>query len=152
ERVPVPISFQIGATLLPPRLLRSLRIGDVVLIQDLFAPSALYKPFPTVLRMVLARRLTTRVSRVDGGWRVEGGQQQGEREADCPVDEQYSENNTPVLRDLDELQISLVFEVARMTLPLGELRRLDSGSLLEVDVTPGTVRILASGQPIGAGE
>lgn len=148
----MPASFQIGATLLPPRLLRSLRRGDAVLVRDLYAPAAADQTLPCVLRMVLACKLMARVCRAERGWRLEGGLQ-AEREAGYIVDQaDDAHGEAPVLHDLDEVPIRLVFEAARMELSLGELRRLDSGSLLQIDVSPGTVRILAGGQPIGSGE
>jgi type III secretion protein Q len=150
EQIRVPASFQIGATRLPHRLVTSLRIGDAVLLQELFMPAPGDEPFPHVLQMVLASRLIMRTCRVDRGWQVEGGQRVEQEEGNT-VDQQDSPSEAPV-RDFDDLPIRLVFEVARMTIPLGELRQLDTGSLLEVDVKPGTVRILASGQPIGTGE
>jgi type III secretion protein Q len=152
DQLAVPASFQIGATLLPPRLLRSLRRGDAVLVRDLYAPAAADQTLPCVLRMVLACKLMARVCRAERGWRLEGGLQ-AEREAGYIVDQaDDAHGEAPVLHDLDEVPIRLVFEAARMELSLGELRRLDSGSLLQIDVSPGTVRILAGGQPIGSGE
>lgn len=54
---------------------------------------------------------------------------------------------------LEDLPVTLSFELGRTTMPLGELRRLGPGSVLPLaDVRTETVDVLSSGKRIGRGE
>jgi type III secretion protein Q len=104
--------------------------------------------------MVVANTLTTTVRLTEHGWRLEAAPQRESQAGQTMVEESKSDSNDAAAMpsDLDNLPIRLVFEAARLELPLGELRRLSSGSLLQIDSTPGMVRIIANGQTIGNGE
>lgn len=55
--------------------------------------------------------------------------------------------------DFEDLPISIVFEVARTSLPLKEMRQLAPGAVMSVpDLTEPTVDILANGKRVGRGE
>ncbi|WP_036049727.1 FliM/FliN family flagellar motor switch protein [Bradyrhizobium sp. Tv2a-2] len=148
------VSFRAGVTLLSSRLVASLRIGDAVLLQDVFVPSPRNELSASVLRMVVAETLTTIVRATEDGWRLDTVPQREWKAGQTVADE--AENNpsgaTSAPSDLHVLPVRLVFEAARLELPLGELRRLGEGSLLQIDATPGIVRILANGHLIGTGE
>ncbi|SFT53762.1 type III secretion protein Q [Mesorhizobium sp. YR577] len=54
---------------------------------------------------------------------------------------------------LDELPVALVFELGRTAMPLGEVRQLAPGAIVQLaDVTRETVDIVANGKRVGRGE
>jgi type III secretion protein Q len=146
--LPIPVSLQVGVTFLSRPLIASLRVGDALLLQDIFMPA----PFvlPSVLRMDVEGAVITTIRSTENGWRVESAPQQKWQAGQTMADNLDEEALSPT--DLDQLPVRVVFEAARVDLPLGELRRLGSGSLLQINSSPGTVRILANGQLIGNGE
>jgi type III secretion protein Q len=150
--LPFLASLQVGATLLSRSLIASLRVGDALLLQDVFMPA----PFilPSVLRMDVERAIITTIRNTENGWRIESAPQQKRQAGQTMADENKNNLDEEVLApsDLDQLPVRIVFEAARVDLPLGELRQLGSGSLLQINSSPGTVRILANGQLIGNGE
>lgn len=75
------------------------------------------------------------------------------REAWMPTQTQSDADKMDDLHPLDELPVQLVFEVGRTDLPLGELRKLDEGSVLPIAPTTGNVvNIVANGRLIGTGD
>ncbi len=151
--LPIPVSLVAGASVLTLRLIRSLRAGDVVLIQD-GAIGFAADGTPSVLHLTVADTLTA-IARIAGTrWRLDApprparrtGQTMSETAASDPGDDM------PLAGDLDEIPIRLVFEAARLELPLGSLRQLGAGSVLDIDAVPGTVRIMVNGRRIGDGE
>ena len=152
DLLPVPLALQAGSTVLPARLIRSLRAGDAVLLQE-SEFGALHDSQPAVLRLVVADRFVASIGRVQAGWRLETPLGQAWKAGHI-----LSENVTdglagvePVV-DLDELPVRLVFEAGRLELALGDVRRLGVGSILEIGTQPGQVRILVNGRRIGDGE
>lgn len=53
---------------------------------------------------------------------------------------------------LDDLPVALAFEVGRKTMPLGEIRQLTAGAIVQLDTTGHAVDILANGKRVGQGE
>lgn len=53
---------------------------------------------------------------------------------------------------LDDLPVALAFEVGRKTMPLGEIRQLTAGAIVQLDATGQAVDILANGKRVGQGE
>jgi type III secretion protein Q len=156
--LPIPASFQIGQTRLPARHVRSLRVGDAVLLQDVFAvfrQNEASQAYPGIaaLRMVLADTLTAMLSQTDTGWRLDTSLRHKSKEDDTLNDgTETIDGDMTASVDLDGLPVQLVFEAARLDLPLGDLRRLGAGSILELNVAPGRIRIIANGRRIGDGE
>lgn len=152
--LPLPLSLQIGATRLPIRVLASLRTGDAILLQDIFGAWPWNGPLPSALRMVAGGRLITTVRHDEGEWRLDGALQTdgqaGQTVTDNP--DNSATGATLTAGDLDSLPVQLIFEAARLELPLGEVRRLGAGSILQIDAVLAAVRIIANGQPIGVGE
>ena len=76
-----------------------------------------------------------------------------ETDQDLDDDEELRPSGEKLLEDADELPVNVVFEVARGRLPLGKLRSLTSGYTFELgkDISKPVV-IRANGRIIGAGE
>jgi type III secretion protein Q len=54
--------------------------------------------------------------------------------------------------DPDEIPVRITFDIGRIEIPLGELRRLGAGAVVELDRDiDQLVRISANGRPIGDG-
>ena len=59
----------------------------------------------------------------------------------------------PPAADPDDIPVALSFEVGRLTMPLGQLRRLGPGSVIELHRSrQELVEIAAHGRSIGQGE
>ena len=169
EALPVGAVLLAGSTVLPLRLLRSLRAGDAVLLQD---QAATLSPdgVPSVMRLVVADTLHARVRVVQDArvhvaqdarlrvvrarWSLDATLQPTTRAGQTLSDNATPDPDdaAPAVNDLDEIPVRLVFEAARLELSLGALRQLGAGSVLDVDTVPGTVRILVNGRRIGDGE
>ena len=142
--LPMLLSLQAGATELTVRQIASLRVGDAVLLQD---PAGMLSADgrPSALRLVVAETLAAAIHRTPEGWRLHTAPQRTSR-------------TDPILSDLtktadlDDVPMRLIFEAARLELPLGELRRLGAGSILEIGSIPGIVRLLVNEKRLGEGE
>lgn len=152
DQLPVPLMLQAGSTILSAGLIRSLRPGDAVLLQEMEAGQIL-DGLPSVMRLFVADTFVVSLRRAQAGWRLQTPLRQAWKAGQI-----LSDNTTegiavaePIV-DLDELPVRLVFEAGRLELSLGELRRLGAGSILEIGTQPGQVRILVNGQRIGDGE
>lgn len=53
---------------------------------------------------------------------------------------------------LDDLPVALAFEVGRKAMPLGDIRKLSAGAIVQLDATGQGVDILANGKRVGQGE
>lgn len=53
---------------------------------------------------------------------------------------------------LEDLPIALAFEIGRKTMPLGDVRQLTAGAVVQLDATGQGVDILANGKRVGQGE
>ena len=153
DALPVEAVLLAGSTSLPVRLLRSLRAGDAVLLQD---QAAALSPdgAPSVMRLVVADTLHARVRVVQARWRLDAPLQPTTRAGQILSDNANPDpaGVVPAVTDLDEIPVRLVFEAARLELSLGALRQIGAGSVLDVDAVPGTVRILVNGRRVGDGE
>lgn len=153
DALPVGAVLLAGSTSLPVRLVRSLRAGDALLLQD---QAATLSPdgAPSVMRLVVADTLHARVRVVQARWRLDAPPQPTTRAGKILSDNAGLDQDdaTPAVTDLDEIPVRLVFEAARLELSLGALRQLGTGSVLDVDAVPGTVRILVNGRRVGDGE
>ena len=153
DALPVEAVLLAGSTSLPVRLLRSLRAGDAVLLQD---QAAALSPdgAPSVMRLVVADTFHARVRVVQARWRLDAPLQPTKRAGQILSDNTNPDpaGVAPAVADLDEIPVRLVFEAARLELSLGALRQIGAGSVLDVDAVPGTVRILVNGRRVGDGE
>ncbi|WP_131115261.1 type III secretion system cytoplasmic ring protein SctQ [Lichenihabitans psoromatis] len=146
----VPAVLRVGTTRLPVAVLASLRPGDAVILER--------KP-ATGVTLVIADAFAADVTAQDGRWRVveamrsvldAAAGQEGTMQ-ELKTDPNGTET-TPVVEP-DDIQVQLSFEVGRLDITLGELRRLGPGMVLDIarDAVE-LVRISAHGRPIGQGE
>lgn len=152
DLLPISLALEAGSTILSVRSIRSLRVGDAVLLQG-GAADLLRDGLPSLLSLVVADTFVAALRCGPVGWCLETPLRQAWRAGQI-----LSDNATPgsadaeAVVDLDELPVRLVFEAGRLELPLGEVRRLGAGSILEIGTRPGQVRILVNGRRIGDGE
>ncbi len=136
----LPAVLRLGATRLTPAVLASLRPGDAVLLEQ------------QATALVIAESWVAAVQGAGSQWsltqppRAEPDHQQGGWAMAEP-----HEDAAPAA-SLDELPVTLTFEVGRLTIQLGELRRFGPGSVIELANRQKLVEIAAHGRRIGEGE
>lgn len=146
QRLPVPVYFCVGWTILPLSSLRSLARHDVVLLDECLASGGM-------------DRLMVRISdrwAVDA--QIEGMQVHVTREPERIMDEfeeeqgdDFDENG--VSASLDDLPVRLQFDLGERTLPLAELQTVGPGFVFELGrELRRAVTIRANGRAIGDGE
>ena len=145
SRLTLPGRLTVGATDLPAAVAASLRPGDAVLIQ--MRPTG-----GTVLR--LAERWTASV-RQDGGAAVLAEALRPVRpiDGDTMTMTNRADPRPGDAESLEEVPVRLSFDLGQLDLPLGEVRRLQAGSILPLarGLTE-LVEISANGRRVGAGE
>ena len=152
--VPLPpavFAIRIGIARLPAGLVASLRPGDAVIPDVSLAPDAAL--------LVIGEHLATRV-RIDGT-RLLLENTPSPITANCrewivPSGNTGSEDDYAIAPEdahLGELQVILVFELGRRTVPLAGVRELACGSVLDLGPTGASVvTVLANGRRIAQGE
>jgi len=161
----LPARICLGNSLLTVGLLRSLRVGDAVLLQHAFCALAT-DGTASAARLHVAERLGAPVRRTAAGWCLEAPLQSIGRTSKVSENGSSADNGqpgtaTPVAHSpsgdvlgetaLDALPVRLVFEAGRLELSLGALRRLGAGSILQFEGEPGQVAILTGDRRIGTG-
>lgn len=148
-RFAVPAVLRIGTTRLPLAAVASLRPDDAVLLETTRGKGGM---------LVIAETWTAAAQHDSVGWRLleapRRAREHGETEWTMQ-DGNAAEGGLGValLADPDELPVQLTFEVGRLEITLGELRRLGPGSVLELGrSTAELVRVSAHGRWIGHGE
>ena len=168
DGLPLPVRLCYGSTVLTRRLLRSLRVGDVVLAQR--CDAVLHSDgTASAAALHVADSLGAVVRRAGTGWRLEMplralDRTNGVSENGSSPGSDHPGPNGPRTPDipaaasqglgeaeLDALPVQLRFEAGRLELSLGALRQLGAGSVLEFEGEPGQVAILCSGRRIGSG-
>ncbi|MBE7212823.1 MAG: FliM/FliN family flagellar motor switch protein [Gluconacetobacter diazotrophicus] len=158
--LPMPVRLRYGSTVLTLGLLRSLRIGDAVLLQRNHAAPARDGSASAAV-LAVADSLGATVRRAGSGWRLEtplrplGWTDQDLSENGTAADGEHPrkgpDTRTTPDADLDELPVRLRFEAGQLELGLGVLRGLGVGSVLEFPGEPGRVAILSGTRRIGTG-
>ncbi|GLS34710.1 type III secretion protein [Mesorhizobium tianshanense] len=146
DDVPVQVGLWRGAVEVSVGELQSLRPGDVVLLDGIGATALL----------VIAERLVAPVELIDAGPRLMASpcQFNGSR-WEWIMNQKTAPDAVQTLDDaaLDDLPVSLVFELGRTVLPIGEVRQLGAGTIVPL---PGleseTVDVIANGKRVGRGE
>lgn len=159
DRLPVRGRLEAGTTILPLRLVRSLRPGDAVLLQDdlteLVRGPAL-AAHASALRLVVSDSVSAVVRAAGPQWRLAAPLRPIARAGQTVHENGSPDTGASSTRleqaELDGIPVRLVFEAGAVELSLGQLRELGAGSVIEMDARPGTVRILANGRRIGDGE
>lgn len=147
--LPVPVSLLRGAVTVGVGDIQSLAPGDVVLLDDIENEAA-----PAL--MMIGGRFVAPVEFTSEGACLMARL--------CPVTgskwEWIMDNakNPDAARaledsDLEDLPVTLVFELGRTALPLGELKQLAPGAIVPLpEVTKETVDVVANGKRVGRGE
>ena len=153
--VPVPpalLGVRIGIARLPASVVASLAPGDAIIPDVLLAPSqallVVGERWVAAARMDGMRLvLDTALSPVRTGWEdwvVSSDDTNGGDGAAAIAPEEAG---------FGELQVTLVFELGRRTLPMAEVTALGNGHVIELGPVEGaTVSVLANGVRLGRGE
>ena len=149
DRLGLPAALRLGATRLPRRVLASLRPGDAVLLETRTSG-------PDSAVLVIAESWTALARRGTGDeWQLAEEPRPAQRQGRgiWTMDGDDLSARPAAVADLDAIPVTLTFEVGRLEVPLGELRRMGPGSVLELGRGMGElVEIAAHGRPIGRGE
>lgn len=165
RELPVSCHLCLGSTLLTVRLLRSLKVGDAVLLQhDACALSSNGTAFTA--RLHVADRLGAPVRSTAAGWCLDAPLHPLERKSNVSENASSAGNGFPSAgrqeartttgdmldeTTLDALPVRLVFEAGRMEISLGALRGMGAGSILQFEGDPGRVAIITGDRRIGTG-
>jgi type III secretion protein Q len=146
EQLPFPAALRLGTTPLTIASLRSLRPDDAVLLKSERRGGAM---------LVVAEAWLAEARREGEEWRLETApgparfRQNGEWTMHDGSDGARDED---AIGDPDDLPVRLAFDVGRLEVSLGELRRLGVGSVLEIHSSADDlVRISANGRLVGQG-
>ncbi len=149
DEVPLAATLRLGATGLPLGVLRSLQAGDAVLLERSGGRR-------TRGRLVVAQHLLAAAEWNGRGWRLESAPTADDAEREGWLATSDTDGHGALDGEAgreDEIPVTLCFDLGRLEMPLGELRRLGAGSVLEL---PGTadapVRLTVGGRCIGTGE
>jgi len=146
---PLPAVLRLGTTWLPLAAVASLRPDDAVLLQATRGRGGM---------LVIAETWTAAAEEDSDGWRLLDAPRRARDSGTMEwtmQDGNAAEGGLDVapLANPDELPVQLTFEVGRLDITLGELRRLGPGSVLELGrSTAELVRVGANGRLIGHGE
>jgi type III secretion protein Q len=148
DELPLCVNFEIGASRLPIALLASLRPGDVVLLQT-------YYPAAGEILIALGRIATTaalagRAATLRGpfGTHPALAMEMSMNQAD---DGKASSAHTTAT--LDQIEVTLIFELGRRTIDLRTLRAMAPGYVFDLGRDPeGPIDIVVNGRTIGSGE
>jgi type III secretion protein Q len=137
DELPVAVSCRIGSTRLAAAELRRLRPADLVVLER-------HALGEETIEMVVGGRLAFPAHISQSRAVVSGG-------ARRPMADDTDRGD--IAADLDSVPVTLVFELGRMQLPLGELRSLAAGYSFDLGKDlRAPVDILANGRKIGSGE
>lgn len=142
ERLALGVTVEAGSAHLPVNSLRHLRRGDILLSDETMPEGA--------ARIVIAGRRCLNGRAADKGYQIITAAT-GHTQGLTVMDETREDAAEPMA--LDDLTVQVVFEVARLELPLSELRKMRPGYVLELDRPAGLgVDLMVRGQPIGKAE
>lgn len=145
--LPLRVSLWWAATSLSVGELRSLQPGDVVMA-DGWTRGA-----QTVLVVLAERRAALAEPIGQSGRLVSAPMPISKTRWGWIMDEPQSASGRPDDTGLEDLPVTVVFELARMTMPLHEVSRLAAGSIVPLpELSDPTVDLVANGKRIGRGE
>ncbi len=146
-----PARLRAGMTTLTVKVLNSLRPGDVVVLET--RGSGFEKAM-----LVVSERLAAPAELDDGAWTLTEAPHRVEQDwmstmSNDDNDDEEEEFESEEDGGLDDLPVRLAFDLGHIDMPIGELRQLDAGSVLELRrITDELVDITANGRRIGRGE
>lgn len=145
DDLPLPVALWGGVVELALAELRGLAIGDVVLLDDAGATALL----------TIGNRLVAAVSITPAGVQFDTTPKPFNATpwnwimTEKPADAAEIVDASAV----DDLPVTLVFELGRTSLPVGEVKQLVAGAVVQLPAaTQQTVSILANGKRVGRGE
>ena len=148
--VPIPLRIIVGAASVTLGDLEGLEPGDIILLQG-NGPHHSARS-----HCVIGALRAAPIVAADDGWRLTDrftSLTGSEWDFDMATERKIGLDETEEDTALPELPITLVFEAGRTAIPLDQVRRLDSGSLIPLDgPADGRVTIFASGKRVGRGE
>lgn len=146
EKLPFPAALRLGTTPLTVASLRSLRPDDAVLLSSARHEGGM---------LVVAEAWLAEARRNGQEWRLDSALRPTRSRQDREWTMHYGGDDMQdddAIGDPDDLPVRLAFDVGRLDVSLGELRRLDAGSVLELNSSADElVRISANGRLIGQG-
>ncbi len=135
----LPAVLRLGATRLTRAMLGSLRPGDAVLLEHRAAV------------LVVAERWAAGAVMAQEQWTLsEAPRPAGDHRGDWTMSEPQGDGAPAA--DPDDLPVLLTFEVGRLAVELGQLRRFGPGSVIELPRRHPLVEIAAHGRRVGEGE
>ncbi len=145
-RLPFPAAVRIGTTRLALWAIRSLCPGDAVLLEVGRGGGGM---------LVVGDAWLAEANRDGDGWHLSGALRPARSRDEVEwtmQDEDDVKRDAEFTIDVDELPVRLGFDVGRLDIALGELRRLNVGSIIELGRgAEDIVRISANGRLIGQG-
>ena len=155
DRLGLLAALRVGATRLTRRVLTSLRPGDAVILEAW--ARALGAGGAIAEAVLVVAESWTALARQDaeGEWRLAEAPRPARWQGRgiWTMDGNNVSARPAVAADPDEIPVTLTFEVGRLEIPLGELRRMGPGAVLELGRGAGElVEIAAHGRSVGRGE
>ncbi|WP_347336762.1 MULTISPECIES: type III secretion system cytoplasmic ring protein SctQ [Bradyrhizobium] len=144
--LPIIVAAEIGSLRATAALLREARAGDALL------PDVI--PFARGQMFLTAGRLSAAADFVSDRLILRGPFRLQPYPLECAYMTTQSESQQPPSEaDLDDLEITLVFECGRWSIALGALRNIGEGHVFELNrPVDGPVDIVANGRRIGRGD
>jgi type III secretion protein Q len=145
EKLPFPAAVRLGTTPLTVASLRSLRPDDAVLLKNERRGGGM---------LVVAEAWLAEARRDGEDWRLDTALRsaRSQQTGEWIMHDEDGIQDDDAIEDPDDLPVRLVFDVGRLDISLGELRRLGAGSVLELHGSADElVRISANGRLVGQG-
>ncbi|WP_274425138.1 type III secretion system cytoplasmic ring protein SctQ [Chelativorans sp. YIM 93263] len=149
-RLDIPVSASIwrGAISLPFAELRGLQPGDVIVPDEI-------NPAEDVAVAIFANRFAAPVRATEDGWLLTARPSSVAATKWEWIMDQSKRSDAAAIEDseLEELPLTVAFEIGRVGMSLKEISQLTPGAVVRVtDVPDQTVDLLANGKRIGRGE
>jgi type III secretion protein Q len=144
--LPVAVCLRLAAATFTVGEIETLSHGDVMLVDD-------HCPDRGTAVAVIAEYLVARVALTPAGARLEAAPTRGRRSSwEWSMQHPTDDAKLPDDADLEELPVRLVFELGRIEMTLGEIRRLAPGTILPLArPRDDALDIVANGRRIGRG-
>lgn len=141
DHLPQQVLAEAGSTLLSVTVLRSLGRGDILLSDESLSDGT--------VRLRIGRRHAFIAAQTDHGYQIITAADGPNQDSDM----EDSPEPAAEAQSLDDLAVRVVFEAARLDLPLGELRKMRPGYVLDLNRPVGlTVDLTVRGQIVGRAE
>lgn len=148
-RLPVPLSFRLGTTMMSPREMRGISRGDIISIEQ----------WSSAGKALVCTAVVPGAARLGISGKVGGTQIVIDKIQELSV----TDNDTAALaapgdgddrlQRLETMDVAVTFELDKRVMTLGELQSLHEGHIIELEqpLNQSRVRILANGALVGHG-